>query len=240
LNKSNYNGLQVKVDRRFRDGFMLTNSYTLSRSYDYVNENGAISTPIDFEQSWGRSNFDRLHNYSLTGLYELPWGPNKRWLKEGLMGKLIGGWQVSGLFVAQSGVPLSITGSGTVLNTPGTTPYVNLTGDNRIVGGLGQGNLYFDPSVYTQPAAGVQGNMTRNSGPEGPGFWEIDSSLFKRFAISGSRYAEFRVDAYNVTNSARWGNPNTTFSTATGNTFGQITGTTGGQRTLRFGARFVF
>ncbi len=116
---------------------------------------------------------------------------------------------MSGLFVAQSGVPLNITGSGTVLNTPGTTPYVNLTGDNRIVGGLGQGNLYFDPSVYTQPAAGVQGNMTRNSGPEGPGFWEIDSSLFKRFAISGSRYAEFRVDAYNVTNSVRWGNPNT-------------------------------
>ena len=184
-NKSKYNGLQTKIDRRFRNGFMLTNSYTLSRSYDYVNENGTVSTPIDFEQSWGRSSFDRLHNYTLTGLYELPWGPNKRWLKEGLAGKLIGGWQLSGLFVAQSGVPLSITGSGTVLNTPGTTPYVNLNGDNRIVGGLGQGNLYFDPSVYTQPAAGVQGNMTRNSGPEGPGFWEIDSSLFKRFAISG-------------------------------------------------------
>ena len=40
-------------------------------------------TPIDFEQSWARSNFDRLHNYTLTGLYELPWGPNKRWLKRG-------------------------------------------------------------------------------------------------------------------------------------------------------------
>ena len=240
LNKSKYNGLQTKIDRRFRNGFMLTNSYTLSRSYDYVNENGTVSTPIDFEQSWGRSSFDRLHNYTLTGLYELPWGPNKRWMKEGLAGKLIGGWQLSGLFVAQSGVPLSITGSGTVLNTPGTTPYVNLNGDNRILGGLGQGNLYFDPSVYSQPAAGVQGNMTRNSGPEGPGFWEIDSSLFKRFAISGSRYAEFRVDAYNVTNSVRWSNPNTTFSTATGNTFGQVTAPTGSQRSLRFGARFVF
>ena len=102
-NKSTYNGLQVKVDRRFRNGFMVTNSYTLSRSYDYVNENGAISTPIDFEQSWARSNFDRLHNYTLTGLYELPWGPNKQWLKEGLLGKIIGGWQVSGMFVAQSG-----------------------------------------------------------------------------------------------------------------------------------------
>ena len=82
--------------------------------------------------------------------------------------------------------------------------------------------------------------MKRNSGPEGPGFWEIDAALFKRFVIGGSRYAEFRVDAFNVTNSVRWGNPGTGFSTATGNTFGQITGTTGGQRTMRFGARIAF
>ena len=109
-----------------------------------------------------------------------------------------------------------------------------------MLGGLGPGNLYFDPAVYSQPAAGTQGNMKRNSGPEGPGFWELDGSLFKRFNVGGSRYAEFRVDAYNVTNSVRWGNPNTGFSTATGNTFGQVTGTTGSQRSLRFGARFVF
>jgi hypothetical protein len=82
--------------------------------------------------------------------------------------------------------------------------------------------------------------MTRNSGPEGPGFWEIDGALFKRFGIGTSRYAEIRVDAFNVTNSVRWGNPGVGYSTATGNTFGQITGTTGGQRTLRFGARFAF
>ena len=65
-------------------------------------------------------------------------------------------------------------------------------------------------------------------------------SLFKRFAVSGGRYAEIRVDAYNVPNAVRWGNPGTGFSTATGNTFGQITGTNGGQRSVRFGARFVF
>ena len=58
--------------------------------------------------------------------------------------------------------------------------------------------------------------------------------------IGGARYGEFRVDAYNVTNSVRWANPSTGFSTATGNTFGTITGTTGGQRTVRFGARIVF
>jgi hypothetical protein len=84
--------------------------------------------------------------------------------------------------------------------------------------------------------------MKRNAGPEGPGFWQLDMSLFKRFAVGGRRYAEFRVDSYNATNSVRWGNPNTGFSTATGNNFGQITGTAGqtGQRVFRFGGRFAF
>ena len=109
-----------------------------------------------------------------------------------------------------------------------------------MLGGLGPGRLYFDPTVYSLPAAGEQGNMTRNGGPEGPGYWNLDASLFKRFNVGGSRYAEFRVDAYNVTNSVRWANPNTGFSTAAGNNFGQITGTTGGQRSVRFGGRFVF
>ncbi len=238
-NKTTYNGLQVKVDRRFRNGFMVTNSYTLSRAWDYVNENGGISSPIDFQLSWARSNFDRLHSYTLTGLYELPWGPNKRWLSEGTLGKIIGGWQLSGIFVAQSGVPLNITGHP-LLNTPGTESHPNLTGENTVLGGLGPGKLYFDPTVYSQPATGVQGNMTRNSGPEGPGYWNIDGALFKRFSVGGSRYAEIHVDAYNVTNSVRWGNPSTGFSTAAGNNFGQIQNPTGGQRSLRFGARFVF
>jgi Carboxypeptidase regulatory-like domain len=241
LNKSEYHGLQVKLDRRFRDGLLLTNSYTLSRSRDYVNENTSIGTPIDFNLSWGRSNFDRLHNYVATAIYELPFGPNKRWLNDSLVGRIIGGWQVSGLFTAQSGTPLTITmASTTLFNTPNNTAFANLNGDHKVLGGLGPGFLYFDPSVYSAPAAGQQGNLTRNSGPEGPGFWNVDASLFKRFSIGGSRYAEFRVDAYNVTNSVRWGNPSTGYSTAAGNTFGQINGTTGGQRSVRFGGRFVF
>jgi len=154
--------------------------------------------------------------------------------------KILGGWQVSGLFVAQSGQALTIGGNGTLLNTPGNTAFVNLNGDNKVLGGLGPGLLYFDPSVYSLPAAGVQGNMKRHSGPDGPGFWQLDGALFKRFQISASKYAEFRVDAYNVTNSVRWANPNTGFSTATGTNFGQITNTTGAQRQVRFGGRFVF
>jgi hypothetical protein len=238
-NKTTYHGLQMKVDRRWRNGILVTNSYTYSKAMNYTDENGGIGTPIDFELSWARAGFNRTHNWVTTFVYELPWGPNKKWLSNGVVGKVIGGWQVSGIYTAQSGAPLNI-GGHPGLNTPGNTAFINLNGENTVLGGLGPGNLYFDPTVYSAPAIGVQGNMTRNSGPEGPGFWQLDSSLFKRFAVGGSRYAEFRIDAYNVTNSVRWGNPNTGFSTATGNTFGQINGTTGGQRSVRFGGRFVF
>jgi Carboxypeptidase regulatory-like domain len=238
--KSEYNALQVKVDRRFRNGLMLTNSYTLSRSKDYANENTGIATPIDFNLSWGRSNFDRTHSYVLSGIYELPWGPGKRWMGEGTLGKIVGGWQLSGLFIAQSGQPLTIGGNGNLLNTPGNNAYANLNGEHRVLGGLGPGEFYFDPSVYSLPPAGVQGNLQRNNGPEGPGFWQLDASLFKRFQVGDTRFVEFRVDSFNTTNSVRWGNPTTGFSTSAGNTFGQITGTNGSQRQLRFGGRFVF
>ncbi len=241
LGKSRYNGLQVKLDRRFLNGFLITNSYTLGRSMDLAQENGSIGTPIDFNLSWARSDTDRLHNYVLSTVYELPWGVNKKWLNGGgLASQILGGWQLSGLFDAQSGQALTIGGNGTLLNTPGNSAFVNLTGDNKVLGGLGPGLLYFDPTVYSLPAAGLQGNMQRHTGPDGPGFWQLDAALFKRFQITGSRFVEFRVDAYNLTNSVRWGNPNTTFSTSTGNTFGQITGTNGSQRSIRFGGRFAF
>jgi hypothetical protein len=241
LGKTTYHGLQMKIDRRFRKGLMITNSYTLSRAMNYVDENGGIATPIDFAKSWGRAGFDRTHNYASTVIYDLPIGPGRRWLTDGLASKIIGGWQISTLFVAQSGQALTIGANGTLLNTPNNSAYADRIGDDRILGGLGPGaGLYFDPTVYAQPATGTQGNMSRNSGPEGPGFWQLDGALFKRFTISASKYAEFRVDAFNVTNSVRWANPNTGFSVAPGNTFGQITGTTGGQRSIRFGGRFAF
>ena len=133
----------MKVDRRFQNGFLVMNSYTFSRSKDLVNENTTIGTPIDFDLSWARSNFDRTHNYVLTTIYELPWGPGKRWMGESTLGKIVGGWQLSGLFIAQSGQPLTIGGNGTLLNTPGNSAFVNLNGSNTVLGGLGPGKLLF-------------------------------------------------------------------------------------------------
>ncbi len=240
LGKSKYNAMQVKVDRRFKNGILVTNSYTLGRGWDYTSENTSVATPIDFSRSWGRSDFDRLHSYTLSGLYELPWGPGKKWLNEGLASTIAGGWQLSSIFVAYSGTPLNILASGT-LNTPGNALYADAVGEQTVLGGLGPGKQYLDPKAYAIPAVATLGNMHRNGGPDGPGFWEIDSSLFKRFGFSGGRrFAEIRIDAFNLTNSARWDNPNETNRTVGSATFGQLNATVGGQRSFRFGGRFVF
>ena len=70
-----------------------------------------------------------------------------------MLGKIIGGWQLSGIFVAQSGMPLNITGNGTLLNTPGTPAYPNLNGENTVLGGLGPGSAVLR-SVGVLPARG--------------------------------------------------------------------------------------
>jgi hypothetical protein len=235
--KSRYHAMQVKVDRRFKAGLLVTNSYTLGRGRDYVSENNSISTPIDLERSWGRSDFDRLHNYVLSALWDMPIGPGRRYLTQGILGRIVGGWQISGIFQAQSGTPLNITGSGALFNTPGNTLYPNATGQQPVLGGLGPGELYFDPSVYELPGPAEEGSLSRNAGPDGPGFWELDASVFKRVRIQGRTTVEFRIDAFNVTNSVRWGNPSTSLGSST---FGQITGTNGSQRSLRFGGRLTF
>jgi hypothetical protein len=122
---TDYQSMQVKVDRRFRNGFLITNSYTLGKgeSYDGGDSNGSISTPIDIERSWGRTVNDRLHTFVSSFVYGLPFQ------KEGWVGALVNGWQMSGIFTGQSGLALDITMDGALLNTPGNTQRPDLVGD---------------------------------------------------------------------------------------------------------------
>ncbi len=92
--KSHYNGLQVKLDRRFRNGWLVTNSYTLSSAWDYANDNGGPSTPADPERSFGHINRDRKHTFVSSFVWSLPWFKAK---DAGALHYVLGGWQVSGI-----------------------------------------------------------------------------------------------------------------------------------------------
>ena len=131
----------------------------------YVNENTSIGTPIDFELSWARSNFDRTHNYVLSIDLRVALGS-----RQALDGReharqdrrrLAAEWPL----VAQSGTPLNITGNGTLLNTPGNTAFADLNGSNTVLGGLGPGKLYFDPVRVHAPRGGRAGQHEAEQRP---------------------------------------------------------------------------
>jgi hypothetical protein len=237
--KSTYNSMQVKVDRRLKNGLLVTNSYTLGRGYNYFNgdSNGSISTPADFERSWGRTSFDSTHNYTSSFVYLLPWGPQGKWLREGLVAKVLGDWQVSGIFSATSGTPIDFTASAAGLRAPGNTQRPDATGKPDVLGGIGSNELWFDTSVFSAPAAGTWGNVKRNGLLTGPAYVNLDASIVKivRFGV---RHAEVRADFFNMPNTAHYSNPSGSFGS--GN-FGRVTSILGQtERVIRFGLRFAF
>jgi outer membrane receptor protein involved in Fe transport len=227
-----YNSMQIKVDRRFRNGFLLTTSYTLGRAINY-NEETDVATPADLERSRGRAGFDRLHAFSSSFIWDMPFYKDGK----GAAHWLLGGWQISGIFAAYSGTPIGFTAPNATLRAPDNTQRPNVNGEPRVLGGIGPGQLYFDTAAFSAPAQNTWGNMKRNDSIDGPGFWNLDASLVKRLKFNGRVAVELRADAFNAFNHPRFANPNGAFGSAT---FGQITGTDGASRLVRFGARFTF
>jgi hypothetical protein len=229
--KTRYHGLQMKLDRKFRNGVLVTNSFTWGNSKDYSNDNGGPSTPANPALSWGQSNFDRKYTYVGTFVWSLPW------FKEGGAKWVLGNWQISGVFSAMSGVPLDITMTNANLRAPLNTQRPNFSGTYTVLDQYGPGLKWFDTTQFTDPAANTFGSMTRNmSVIRGPGFLNFDASFVKQFPFTRSRLAEFRVDIWNLTNHVNYSNPNTSYGTSA---FGTITSAYG-ERQMRFSLRFQF
>jgi hypothetical protein len=100
-----YNSLQVRVERRFADGYTVNGSYTFSR----LTEEASLLNPTDPSLERRRSRDDYPHRVVVSGIYELPWGRGRRFLAETspLVEALVGGWQVQGIYQYQSGRPLA-------------------------------------------------------------------------------------------------------------------------------------
>jgi hypothetical protein len=238
--KTSYHSLQTKFDRRFSNGLLWTTSYTLGRSKNYSNgdSNGGISTPADIERSWARRGEDRLHNFVVSWVYVLPVGPEGRWLRSGVLSHVLGNWQVSGFFTAQSGLPIDFTANAATLRAPGNTQRPNASGTPEVLGGIGPGSLWFDRSVFSAPEQNTWGNVLRNSLLDGPSYVNVDATLAKKLVLPRGIGGEFRIDVFNLLNRPQFNNPNGEFGNAN---FGRITGViAGSERQMRFGLRLTF
>ena len=236
--KTEYHSLQVKVDRRFANGVMFTNSYTLGRgrSYNTGDSNGGIPTPADLARSWARTDQDRLHAFVSSFLYQLPFGPDRTWLKNGPLSQILGGWQVSGFLTAQSGLPINFTASGATLRAPGNTQRPDASGTPEVLGAIGPGQLWFDTSVFSAAPPNTFGNVRRNELLDGPGFVNLDATIAKLFRFAGAARGEIRADIFNLTNTPHFDRPSGSFGSAN---FGQITSAFG-ERSVRFGVKVTF
>jgi hypothetical protein len=234
---SDYNALQIKVERRFAGGLSFTGSYSLAKNTsDSVApaETDLIQPFVPAGYLEGRASADRRHMLWINAVYELPFGRDRKFLSDlnPVAEAFLGGWQVSGINSFLSGVPLSITVPGATLGN-GWNTRANVSGDPDVSNPTR--DQWFNTAAFSAPPEFQYGNSPIGV-VEGPASHILDLGLMKNFSLGGSRYIQIRIEAYNALNKVNLNNPGTTLGTGS---FGRITGA-GAARTMQFGAKLVF
>ncbi len=224
---SNYNSLQARLLRRFTDGLSVTASYAYQKAMGFNSTSGAISSPafyVDYRRNYAVLNYNQTHVLTQSAVYELPFGPAKRYLTHGVASIIAGGWEVSTIVSESTGTPLTFTSATTSLNTPSASQVANQVGPFRKLYGIGTGSPWFDTTAFSQPTApGVYGNTGINI-YSGPGNFNLDASIFRSFPIRDQVALRFRLDAFHATNTPNFANPSTA---ADSPSFGIVSGASG-------------
>ena len=239
---SNYHGLQTGLTRRYSKDLTLSIAYTWSKVLtDASSDTTGVENLLDYRAERSHASFDRNHIFTASYVYYLPFFRRQ----DGLFGKLLGGWQLSGLVQAQSGAwltPNISTATGTRRpDLVGRVAYLDPREVQTLIGGSNQpvtGNFYFDPTPG-QFFATPPPNRYGTSGPNvirGPGRHNWDMSLFKNIKATENINLQFRAEAFNVWNHASFRNPNVN---ASSRDFGTISDA-GPPRLIQFGLKLVF
>jgi len=249
-----YNSFQLSWNRRFSRGFGFGVAYTLSKSMDDGSaQRDIIPNTYDAHNLWGQSDFDVRHIMIINYIYELPFLKSQR----NVAGKVLGGWQLSGISQFQTGTPGSVAtsndyaGVGQDGSMSGGGQFWILNGTPTIThdiaaNGPTENKYWFSTTdssgklLWSQPATN-----TFNTQPagfrnvlHGPGFVNFNVGLFKTFKIAEKAGAQFRAEAFNVFNHPNWGGPGTNPTNLS--TFGKITSKTGDVRNMQLSLRLYF
>ncbi|MGH9315209.1 MAG: TonB-dependent receptor domain-containing protein, partial [Vicinamibacterales bacterium] len=253
---SEYNALQARVERPFRDGYQIGVNYTLSKSTGIAgnaNSDSAlrINIPEYYDLNLSRSDFDRTHSLHVTSIVELPFGPGRRWANDGgVWSQIVAGWQVNNILSFYSGTPFSVTASGTSLNAPENDQRADqVKSDVEILGGIGRTDPYFDPLAF-KPVTEARFGTAPFNVLRGPGVASWDLGVFRQFQLPRQMNLQLRIEAFNVTDRPRFNNPggnvsdlrlNPDGTVRDLNGFAVITGTQDGtERQIRIGVRLGF
>jgi len=235
LVNSTYNALIAKLQRQFSKGLSVTVSYTYGHSIDggRNNNDSSDNAPQNvraLQADKGSSNFDVRHRFVLSGFYQLPFGKSP-----GFVNRLIRDWQLSGIYSAQTGQPLTITLSTDPSNTS-TTAHPNRIASGNLPADQRSVSHWFNTSAFTVPNCVCFGNSGRMI-IAAPGFENLDLSIIRDFYLRERFRLQFRAESFNLMNHPNLGVPNTAIGNAR---VGTITTTINPERQNQFALKLYF
>jgi hypothetical protein len=248
---NNFNAMQISLQRRFLNGFLWQTQYMWSHGIADASIGAGESVTIQNMscRACDRSStpFDIRHTMTSNAIYQLPFGPGRPYLNgHNLASTIFGGWELSGLATASTGRPVNITikrsasqlpDGNTSSQRPNLVPGVPIYAADQ--------NIYnwFNPAAFVLPAKGSWGNLGRYAA-RGPGYYEFDTALQKRFRLTERFGLNFRAEAFNLFNHPIFANPSGNISSSG---FGKITSIlntgavgTGTPRRVEFAMRLDF
>jgi hypothetical protein len=237
--EAHYNGGLFSLQKRFSRNYSLSGSYTLSRCINDQDPQQFLSSvyshPGDIKADRGPCAGDRLHVVNATAVVNTP-----MFASRGLRA-IAGGWQWSTIYQASSGAPMNVTigRDNALTGAPNQRP--DLVGDWKVANPTA--STWFNTAAFALPAPGTYGSLTRNA-LRGPGAWNVDTALTRRFSVGNGKQVEVRAEAFNIFNLVHAGVagttiaglPNTTF---TNSLFGKVT-TAADPRIMQFAVKYVF
>lgn len=239
LGYSNSNGLQAKLQRQFSNGLRFTARYIFSKALDISDgDRIVISNYYNPRIYYGPSAYDRKHQFTITGTYELPLGRGRQWLRTmpHAVDTLVGGWQLSGVYTVTTGLPVTITATNNADTTSIGTFLAQKVCDPT--DGFTQTRTkYFNTACFLQPGAFQYGSGGRG-GARGPGLNNLDLSLVKAFTVKEGHSLQLRMETFNTVNHPQFSLPGTV--TLTNAAFGALTGTSRPMRNLQMALRYSF
>jgi hypothetical protein len=234
--RANYNALQAKVEKRFAHGYQMLASYTWSKCLDLgSNQNSPVTYSMLF-QNYGPCDYDLPHNFSVSSVYQLPFGHGRALLsnENKFVDSVLGGWEVAGVLTARSGLPFTPVISGDQANTGVGGQRPLRTGDGSLSDPTP--TKWFDVTAFSSPAKYAYGDSGRNI-LRSDGLVNLDVTLKKNFFFAESRFLEFRAEAFNIANHATFAAPGATIGAASA---GIVTSTLNSSRILQGALKFVF
>jgi hypothetical protein len=238
---SSYNSLQAGVRLENRHGLTMQLAYTWSHEIDLVSSDlNSLANPFNSNYSRGAGGFDRRHIFNANYIYNLPFFAKS---SNTVLHEVLGGWQFSGITIAQAGIPVEVTYGTDVLGLGGgTTNRPNVSGKAKYP--KKKVGAWFDTSVFSAPKAMWDGGSNQGFGTGrkdtivGPGRLNFNLSLFKSIPLTsheGPRI-ELRFESFNTFNHTQLSGVDSGF---TDGNFGQATSASD-PRNMQLGGKFIF